>query len=151
MSVDISNKSVVKREAIASGEIILKKETIARIKNKEVEKGDVISSTKLAAIHGVKQTPNMLTYCHPIPILGVSSVFEYITDEKIKLTVHVKTEGKTGCEMDALNGVTNGLLMIWDMTKMYEKDTNGQYLETRIENINVVKKIKGPTSKSDQI
>ena len=143
MSVDISQKKVVKREALAQGEIILKKETIERIKSKKVEKGDVISSSRLAAIHGVKQTPNLLTYCHPIPILGVSVTFNYVSEEKIKLTVNVKSEGKTGCEMDALSGVTNGLLMIWDMTKMYEKTEDGQYLTTRIENISVVKKIKG--------
>lgn len=143
MSVDISNKKNVKREALAQGEIILKKETIDRIKSNDVEKGDVVSSAKLAAIHGVKQTPNMLTYCHPIPILGVTPTFEYVSDERIKITVKVKTEGKTGCEMDALNGVTNALLMIWDMTKMYEKDENGQYLTTRIENVFVVKKYKG--------
>ena len=143
MSVDISKKPIVQREALASGEIILKKETIAKIKANVVEKGDVISSTKLAAIHGVKQTPNMLINCHPIPILGVSVNFEYVSDEKIKLSVHVKTEGKTGCEMDALAGLTNGLLMIWDMTKMYEKTDEGQYLTTKIENIHVVKKFKG--------
>lgn len=143
MSVDISNKKNVKREALAQGEIILKKETIDRIKANTIEKGDVVSSAKLAAIHGVKQTPNMLTYCHPIPILGVKPTFDYVSDERIKITVMVKTEGKTGCEMDALNGVTNSLLMIWDMTKMYEKDEDGQYLTTRIENVSVVKKYKG--------
>ena len=96
MSVDISKKNTVIREALAQGEIILKKETIQRIKDNNVEKGDVISSAKLAAIHGVKQTPNMLTYCHPIPIFGVKFNFEYVNEETIKLSVHVKTEGKTG-------------------------------------------------------
>lgn len=143
MSVDISKKNTVIREALAQGEIILKKETIQRIKDNNVEKGDVISSAKLAAIHGVKQTPNMLTYCHPIPIFGVKFNFEYVNEETIKLSVHVKTEGKTGCEMDALAGVTNGLLMIWDMTKMYEKNEEGQYLTTKLSNIVVVKKYKG--------
>lgn len=143
MSVDISNKTIVKREAIAQGKITLKKETIERIKNNSVEKGDVISSARIAAIHGVKQTPNVLAYCHPIPILGVEVKYEYLTEDTIQLTVHVKTEGKTGCEMDALNGVTNGLLMIWDMTKMYEKTDDGQYLTTSISNVVVLKKYKG--------
>ena len=143
MSIDISKKNTVIREAIAQGIIKLKKETIERIKSNSIEKGDVISSAKLAAIHGVKQAPTMLTYCHPIPIFGVKVNFEYVDDEIIKLSVHVKTEGKTGCEMDALAGVTNGLLMIWDMTKMYEKNEEGQYLTTKIGDIKVVKKIKG--------
>ena len=143
MSVDISEKSIVRREALAQGEIVLKKATIEKIKNNSVEKGDVPSSSRLAAIHGVKQTPNMLTYCHPIPILGVKFNFEYLNDVTIRVAVHVKSEGKTGCEMDALNGVTNALLMIWDMTKMYEKDDEGQYLSTKIQNVNVVKKFKG--------
>lgn len=143
MSVDISNKNVVKREATARGRINLKKETITRIKNNSVEKGDVVSSARIAAIHGVKQTPNVLAYCHPIPILGVKVEFEYVNDETIQLTVHVKSEGKTGCEMDALNGITNGLLMIWDMTKMYEKTDDGQYLTTNISDVMVLKKYKG--------
>ena len=96
MSVDISGKSIVKREALAQGEIILKKETINKIKDNNVEKGDVISSCRLAAIHGVKQTPNLLVYCHPIPILGVKVNFEYVNDETIRVSVHVKSEGKTG-------------------------------------------------------
>jgi cyclic pyranopterin phosphate synthase len=142
MGIDISQKNIVKREAIAQGEILLLKETIAKIKQKTVEKGDVESSVKLAAIHAVKQTPNLLTYCHPIPIFGVSVNFQYLDHERIRISVHVKSEGKTGCEMEALAGVTNGLLMIWDMIKMYEKTDDGQYPSTKINNITVVKKIK---------
>ncbi|ESS04513.1 MAG: molybdenum cofactor biosynthesis enzyme [uncultured archaeon A07HR67] len=65
-------------------------------------------------------------------------------DETIELTVAVETTGKTGCEMEALSGVTAGLNVVWDMVKAAEKDGNGQYPETAIENVHVVEKLKQP-------
>src|SRR3989304_9105947 len=76
MAVDISRKTPVEREALAQGTIILQTATIQRIKEKTVDKGDVIELSRAAAVHGVKQTPLMLLLCHPIPIHSVKVDFE---------------------------------------------------------------------------
>lgn len=145
MAVDISSKNISERVAIAEGQLTVSLSTLAKIKNKKIEKGDVYENAKLAAIHAVKQTPSMVFMCHPIPIYHIGVEFEETTIAnagQIKIRVQVKTTGKTGCEIEALAGVMNGLLGIWDLTKMYEKDETGNYPDTRIHNIHVVSKIK---------
>lgn len=139
--VDITEKEGVLRIAEAEGGIKLKKETIQRIKESKVEKGDVKTISKIAAIEAVKKVPNLLPLCHPIPLTGIDVT---ITTENKKVRVHVrvKSVGKTGCEMEALTGVTVALLNVWDMIKRYEKDEEGQYPWTRIEGVKVTKKVK---------
>lgn len=141
MAVDISQKQVIIREAIAEGIINLSEKTIKRIQSGNVEKGNIFELGKAVAIHSVKQTPNILIYCHPIPIFAVKVKIEII-GTSIRLEVYVKTRAQTGCEMEALVGVSGGLLQIWDMIKMYEKDSQGQYPKTFLDSIRVVKKIK---------
>ena len=139
--VEISGKKDVLRIATAKGKILLKEETIDRIKQNKIEKGDVLRASELAAILAVKNTPYTIPLCHPIPITGVEVNFE-IRSNEIEVIVKVKSLGKTGVEMEALTGVSVGLLTIWDMVKAYEKDEKGQYPETRIKEIVVVEKIK---------
>ena len=139
--VDITSKPVVFREAEAQGIIKLRPETIKKILKKEVEKGDVITVARIAAIMAVKNTPNILPLCHNIPITGVSVNFD-IKEDVVGVRVKVKTTAKTGVEMEALTGVAVALLTIWDMVKKYEKDEKGQYPETRIEMIKVSYKLK---------
>jgi cyclic pyranopterin phosphate synthase len=79
--------------------------------------------------------------CHQIPITNVDTSFE-VHDERVELTVAVETTGKTGCEMEALEGVTTGLNVVWDMVKAAEKDDEGQYPGTRIEGVEVLTKEK---------
>ncbi|MBN1803200.1 MAG: cyclic pyranopterin monophosphate synthase MoaC [Candidatus Lokiarchaeota archaeon] len=140
--IDISNKKPVTRIAKASGKIILKPSTIERIKTNTVEKGDVLTISRIAAINGVKKVPDLIPLCHPIPIHKVSVDLKIIDDTTIEATCSVKTEAKTGVEMEALTGVSFALLNVWDVVKMYEKDEDGQYRKTRIENIKVDEKIK---------
>ncbi|MHA2362495.1 MAG: cyclic pyranopterin monophosphate synthase MoaC [Candidatus Hodarchaeales archaeon] len=147
MAVDISKKAVLERIATAEGLLTISKGTLSRIQNKEVEKGDVFENARLAAIHAVKQTPQMVFMCHPIPIYHVKVDFEEINhinsnQGQIKIKVLVKTSSKTGCEIEALAGVLNGLLGIWDLVKMYEKDPTGNYPDTYITNVRVISKIK---------
>ncbi len=140
--VDITNKKTVYREAVAEGVIRLKPETIKRIKEGKVEKGDVLTVSSIAAIQAVKKTPELIPLCHNLPITNVKVEYEFIDEDKIKVSVRVKTTAKTGVEMEALTGVAVALLNIWDMVKKYEKDNKGQYPETWIEGVRVVKKIK---------
>ncbi len=142
--IDITGKEVVYREAVAEGVIRLRKETIDKIVKGEVEKGDVFTVSRIAAINAVKNTWNILPLCHNIPITHVQVDYKVIDSERIKVTVKVKTTAKTGVEMEALVGVTVALLNIWDMVKKYEKDPQGQYPHTRIEYIKVVSKTKKP-------
>ncbi|ADI31931.1 cyclic pyranopterin monophosphate synthase MoaC [Staphylothermus hellenicus] len=140
--IDITGKEIVYREAIAEGIIKLKPDTVRRIREGRVEKGDVLTVSRIAAIQAVKKTPDLIPLCHNIPITHVDVDYEFIDNDKIKVVVKVKTTAKTGVEMEALTGVSTALLNIWDMVKKYEKDENGQYPETWIEKIRVVSKIK---------
>lgn len=139
--VDVSNKKDVGRVCIAEGFIKLKPSTIKAITNKELIKGDVLTTAQVAGIMAVKNTSNMIPMCHPLPITSVNVHFE-IYDDKIGVEVKVKTTYKTGIEMEALTGVSVALLTIWDMVKAIEKDENGQYPETEIYGIKVVEKVK---------
>ena len=140
--IDISEKDSILRIATASGKIYLKKETIERIKNKKVKKGDVFTIAKIAAINAVKKVPDLIPLCHQIPISNVDIDFNYEDDNIIRVTCTVKSISKTGVEMEALMGVNIALLNIWDVVKMYEKDSKGQFLGTKINEVKVDRKIK---------
>ncbi len=140
--IDITGKEIVYREATAMGIIRLRPETIKRIREGRVEKGDVLTVSRIAAIQAVKKTPELIPLCHNIPITHVNIEYEFVGNDKLKVIVTVKTTAKTGVEMEALTGVSVALLNIWDMVKKYEKDEKGQYPETWIETIKVLSKIK---------
>jgi len=140
--IDISDKKPILRVARASGRIFLKKDTIKRIKSKNIKKGDVETIAKIAGINAVKKVPDLIPLCHPIPINKVSIDMEYEGDNVINISCTVKSIAKTGVEMEALMGVSMALLNIWDVVKMYEKDENGQYPHASITDIKVDEKVK---------
>ncbi|KKK80964.1 hypothetical protein LCGC14_2818240 [marine sediment metagenome] len=140
--IDISEKDPILRIALASGRIKLKEKTIKRIKNNQVQKGDVFTIAKIAAINAVKKVPDLIPLCHPIPISNIDVDFEIESDTVINVRCKVKSIAKTGVEMEALSGVGIALLNIWDVVKMYEKDKKGLYPSTVIYDIKVEKKIK---------
>jgi cyclic pyranopterin monophosphate synthase len=139
--IDISDKPVISRLAVASGVINLKKDTIKKIMSGNIKKGDPIQAAEIAAMQAVKKTPEFLAYCHPIPIENVGVDFKF-EDDKITVEVTVKAMAKTGVEMECLQGITTALNTIWDLVKYLEKDEKGQYLDTSITNVKVLKKIK---------
>ena len=140
--IDISKKDIVPRLAIASGKMKLRKETIRIIKDNKAKKGDVFTIAKVAAINSVKKVPDLIPFCHPIPITKVDVNFEFENDTVIKVISTVKSIAQTGVEMEALTGVSIALLNIWDVVKMYEKDEEGQYPSTLIYDIKVEEKLK---------
>jgi len=140
--VDIGSKPDVVRIAKATGFICLMPGTVEKIKKGQVPKGDVFSVAETAAIMAVKRTPELIPLTHPIPITGVEVELK-LEQECVRVTVEVKSTGKTGVEMEALAGVVGALLTIWDMVKGLEKDKYGQYPKTAIEEIRVLKKVKG--------
>jgi cyclic pyranopterin phosphate synthase len=139
--VDISSKKEVSRRAKASGQIQLKAETIEAIKNKTIVKGSVLETARIASIMAIKNTSSVIPMCHQIPITGIDVQFD-MGQDNVKVTVDVRTIGKTGVEMEALHGVSVALLTIWDMVKSAEKDDTGNYPFTAIKNIIVIEKIK---------
>jgi cyclic pyranopterin monophosphate synthase len=120
--VDVSGKQITLRTATARGKIIVNSKILDAIRNKEIEKGDVLSVARLAGIMAVKRTWEFIPLCHPLMIQKCSVDFE-IEKEQSAITVicQVKTEGKTGVEMEALTGVQIALLTIYDMCKALDK------------------------------
>jgi cyclic pyranopterin phosphate synthase len=141
--VDVTAKPEVHREATAKGQIKLKPETIKRIKKGTIEKGDPFTIAKTAGILAAKNTSTLIPLCHPLPLTNVQINLKILDNSSIEAEATVKTKAQTGVEMEALAAVTVTLLTVWDMTKQYEKDAKGQYPNTTIENIHVVRKIKG--------
>lgn len=139
--VDVGEKPDTARRAVAEGRIRLRPETVAAIEADELEKGDVLATARVGAVQAVKHTWEAIPMCHQIPITNVETAFE-LAEDAVELTVAVETAGKTGCEMEALQGVTTGLGVVWDMVKAAEKDESGQYPATAIEAVRVVEKTK---------
>ena len=139
--VHIGSKPVVERHASATGLLHLQAATVLAIQNKEIKKGDVLEASTIAAIKAVKETPRIIPHCHPIPLEGctVSWSFE---GHALRCTVNVAAHYKTGIEMEALTGVSAGLLCALDMVKSLEKDENGQYPGTSITDLVVIEKFK---------
>jgi cyclic pyranopterin phosphate synthase len=139
--VDVGAKPDTRRRAVASGVIHLTESTVEAIRADEIGKGDVLATARIGAIQAVKHTWETIPMCHQIPITNVETTFD-VASTHITLSVAVETTGKTGCEMEALEGVTTGLNVVWDMVKAAEKDADGQYPDTRIDDVHVVEKVK---------
>ena len=142
--VDVGDKPDSKRRAVAVGEIRLQPSTVEAIREDGVGKGDVLATARIGAIQAVKHTWETIPMCHQIPITNVDTDFD-LGEDLVELEVGVETTGKTGCEMEALEGVTTGLNVVWDMVKAVEKDDDGQYPDTGIENVRVLTKEKHRT------
>lgn len=140
--VDISDKPEIFREATATGIIKLKPRTIELIKEGKVAKGDPLHTAKIAGILAAKKTSTLIPLCHPLPLTNVEVEIKILDKSKVQVTATAKTKAQTGVEMEALTATTISLLTIWDMVKQYEKDAEGQYPSTAIENVQVARKIK---------
>ncbi len=119
--VDISEKKIVHREAIASGTIYLQDETIKKIKNNLIKKGDVLSIARVAAIIGAKKTFELIPLCHNIPINKIDVHFD-IKKDRINIKSKAICDAKTGIEMEALTAVSIACLTIYDMCKAVDKN-----------------------------
>jgi cyclic pyranopterin phosphate synthase len=135
--VNVAAKPESERTAVARGEIALKAETVALIRQGLMKKGDVLTVAQLAGIMAAKRTSELIPLCHPIPIHQVSVELEL--DEQlpgVKIQARVVTIGKTGVEMEALTAVSVAALTVYDMVKAVEKTG-------RIQNIRLVEKHGG--------
>lgn len=120
--VDVTEKSVTDRVAIASGIIKMSELALSKIVNKEVKKGDVLTVAQVGGIMAAKKTSDLIPMAHPIGITGADLTFEVDRENsQIKAICTVKVSEKTGVEMEALTGVSMSLLTIYDMVKAVDK------------------------------
>jgi len=140
--VDVSGKAEIFREATATGTIKLKPETVNLMKEGKIAKGDPLYTAKVAGVLAAKKTSELVPLCHPLPLTNVAVEVKITDKTVVEVTATVKAKAQTGVEMEALVAASVGLLTIWDMVKQYEKDANGQYPTTEIQNIHVVRKFK---------
>jgi cyclic pyranopterin phosphate synthase len=139
--IDVSDKPVVLREAEAVGRAVLSTESIQAIKQGKVKKGDPLMVAEVAGLNAAKQTALWIPHCHQIPLDTVDLSFS-VTEDAVEVCCRVKARARTGVEMEALVGVSAALCTIWDMVKYLEKDSKGQYPNTSISQIKVVRKVK---------
>ena len=120
--VDVSDKSETKRIAIASGEITMSQDAFDAIISNTTKKGPVLQTAVVAAIMGVKKTSDLIPMCHPLLLSGINCDIEEKPElPGFKLIVTAKLNGQTGVEMEALTGVSVGLLTIYDIVKAIDK------------------------------
>ena len=121
--VDINQKDYTVRVAIATGKIIMKANTLKKILDLEIKKGDVLNVAKLAGIMAAKKTDQLIPLCHSIPLSYVNVDLEPNTEESsVKITAEASLVGKTGVEMEALTAVSVAGLTIYDMCKAIDRE-----------------------------
>jgi cyclic pyranopterin monophosphate synthase len=118
--VDVGGKSESQRIATASGRVRMARETIDLIHQGRAAKGDVLAVAQVAAIMGAKRTPDLIPMCHPLMLTGVEVDFE-LGDDEVRIQVMVKTQGRTGVEMEAMTAVATAALTIYDMLKAVDR------------------------------
>jgi len=121
--VDVSEKPSTSREAVASGTVTMKKETMRLIEGDKIPKGDVLGVARVAGIMAAKKTPDIIPMCHPLNLSSVNIEFEFDAQEnKIIIESRVRITGQTGVEMEALTAVAAAALTIYDMCKSVDKE-----------------------------
>ena len=120
--VDVGDKPVTRRMARAAATVRMRPETLHRIREENMGKGDVLGVARLAGIMAAKRTSDLVPLCHPIPIDGIDVEFEFLETARIGLVATVSTSGKTGVEMEALTCVSVAGLTIYDMCKSVDRE-----------------------------
>ncbi|MBM4264884.1 MAG: cyclic pyranopterin monophosphate synthase MoaC [Deltaproteobacteria bacterium] len=121
--VDVSDKEITSRIAVARGTIQMRPETLALIRSGKVEKGDVFSVARVAGIMAAKKTSELIPMCHPLAITSVKVELTAADDPaRVEIEASVKVSGKTGVEMEALTAVSAAGLTIYDMCKAVDRE-----------------------------
>ncbi len=142
--VDISNKKITKRIAIASGMIFVTNEILKQIKKNETKKGDIFTVAKIAGIMAAKKTSDLIPLCHPLKIDDIQIAFNVDDSKKVIIAeAKVKCENKTGVEMEALTAISITLLTIYDMCKAVSH-------KMKITDVRLINKSGGKTNFSNQ-
>ncbi len=134
--VDVSAKAETSRTAIARGRVVVQPETLARIREGAVGKGDVLGVARIAGIMAAKRTSDLIPLCHPLMLSKVTLDLTPTAPDAVEIEATVKVTGQTGVEMEALTAVTVAALTIYDMCKALDRGM-------RIENVRLVHKSGG--------
>lgn len=121
--VDVGEKAVSRRIAVAAGRVLVNENTFALIQSGGMKKGDVLTVAQIAGVMGAKRTPDIIPMCHPIQMDGIN--LELNLDEErhsVEITASVSCDGRTGVEMEALTAVSIAALTVYDMCKAVQKD-----------------------------
>jgi cyclic pyranopterin phosphate synthase len=125
--VDVAAKQDTHRVAIAAGRIVMRPETLQKIREGSASKGDVLGIARVAAIQGAKRTSELIPLCHPISLSSVNIEFKVLVeDSTVECSARAETVGRTGVEMEALTAVSVALLTIYDMCKAVDR---GMHIE----------------------
>ncbi len=120
--VDVGSKSETKRTAVAAGRILMAKQTLERIMDAKIKKGNVIETARIAGVMAAKRTSDLIPMCHPLNITHAQIDFSFDQkDMAIEIKAQVSLTGKTGVEMEALTAVSVAALTLYDMCKSYDK------------------------------
>jgi len=135
--VDVSGKAATDRRAVAKGRVVMAAETLVRIMEGDMPKGDVLSTARIAGIMAAKKTAELIPLCHPLPLTDIAiDLIPLPAENAIEITATVRTIDRTGVEMEALTGVCVAALTLYDMAKAIDK-------RMRLTDIRVVEKDGG--------
>ena len=119
--VDVSGKAVTAREAVAEGFVAMRAETLALIQEGGLPKGDVLAVARVAGIQAAKRTSELVPMCHPLPIAAAAVELAPAAGSRLRIEARVRTEGRTGVEMEALTAVSVAALAVYDMCKAVDR------------------------------
>ena len=119
--VDVGQKPITPRVAVASGLVTMESATLELIRDRKIQKGDVLELARIAGIMATKKTGDLIPLCHPIRIDSVDANFEFQNDHTVRVVVTVSANERTGVEMEALTAVSAACLTIYDMCKSVDR------------------------------
>ncbi len=134
--VDVGEKTVVRRTAVASGYVWMSPETVGLLREKALPKGDVLNTARIAGVMAAKKTPELIPLCHGIELSSVDVEFEVGVD-RVGITATARANDRTGVEMEALTAVSVAALTVYDMCKAVDKNMV-------VDGIRLVEKTKEP-------
>jgi cyclic pyranopterin phosphate synthase len=140
--VDVSEKDITARVAVAEGRVVMAPATLAAIRDRAIAKGDVLVVAQLAGVMAAKRTADLIPLCHPLPLAAVTLLLEPEGEDRVAITATVKVTGRTGVEMEALTAVSVAALTVYDMCKAIDR-------AMRIEGIRLVHKSGGRSGTYD--
>jgi cyclic pyranopterin phosphate synthase len=119
--VDVGEKAVSSREAVAEGHVRMRPETLSLVLSGNAKKGDVLSAARVAGIMAAKKTADLIPLCHPLALTHVELAIEPVGTDRLKVTATARVAGQTGVEMEALTAVSVACLTIYDMAKAVDR------------------------------
>jgi len=119
--VDVGSKPMSDRRAVASVQVCMAPATLTRIRDGQLDKGDVLQVARLAGVMAAKQTATLIPLCHPLPLDAVTVDFEFLDDSRLGIVTEARVTARTGVEMEALTAASVAALTVYDMCKSVDR------------------------------